>query len=83
MTHNEDKASNGDNFNNINLAKGLIFAHDAIGNNFVNIKKLHAQLYALIETLVSKEVIGLYEIEKRKQSIDQQMREQAGSHLNY
>ena len=56
-----------------NLKKSLIFAHDAIGNNFVSVNKCQAHLYALIETLVSKGVISLHEIDERKQKVDEQM----------
>ena len=73
QNNNDDQGSIKNESSDIKLAKGLIFAHDAIGNNFVDIQKLVAHLYALIETLVKKGVISLYEVDEQKQALDQQM----------
>lgn len=56
-----------------NIAKGLIFIHDAIGSNIVNIQQVAAHIYALTETLISKGLISLHDLDRRKQTINQHM----------
>ncbi len=62
--------SNGDG---ADVAKGLMFVHNAIGQNIVQTQQLSAQLYAMTEALVSKGVISLHVLEERRQAISEQM----------
>jgi hypothetical protein len=73
QNNHDHQSSKESRSNDVNLAKGLIFAHNAIGNNIVSIQKVAAHLYALTEALVNKGVLSLYEVDQRKQTIDQQM----------
>lgn len=55
------------------LAKALIYAHNAIGGNLAGTQQLSASVYALTELLIAKGTIGLQELEERKASINQKM----------
>jgi Fe-S-cluster containining protein len=54
-------------------AKALIYAHNAIGSNLAGTQQISASVYALTELLIAKGVIGLQELEERKESINKRM----------
>ena len=66
--HNESNGSKDQK-----LARGLVYVHDALGSNIVSVQEISAQVYALTETLISKGLISLHEVDKRRQNISQQM----------
>ena len=55
------------------VAKALIYAHNAIGSNLAGTQQVSASVYALTELLIAKGVTGLQELEERKASINQKM----------
>ena len=59
------------------VGQGLAFLHGALGTGLLQTAEVQGHLYALTELLISKGVIGLKELERRKQAATQEALKEA------